>query len=74
MKYFVWRNWQNELRIVKKVDEHWWVDIKDGKRSDSYSVEMFRQWFVFFETSDEATKFVLSDSSENVKMIERIVA
>jgi len=74
MSYFVWRNWQNELRIVKQVDEDWWVDIEDQeRRTSSNAVEIFEQWLVFFETSYEATEFVLSDRSENVKMIERIM-
>lgn len=74
MSYFVWRNWQNELRIVKQVDEDWWVDIEDQeRRTSSNAVDTFEQWLVFFETSDEAIEFVLSDRSENVKMIERIM-
>lgn len=74
MSYFVWRNWQNELRIVKKVDQDWWVDVEDQeRRTSSNAVDTFEQWLVFFETSDEAIEFVLSDRSENVKMIERIM-
>lgn len=74
MSYFVWRNWQNELRIVEKADQDWWVDIEDQeRRTSSNAVEIFEKWLVFFETSNEAIEFVLSDRSENVKMIERIM-
>lgn len=74
MSYFVWRNWKNELRIVKQVDQDWWVDVEDQeRRTSSNAVDTFEQWLVFFETSDEAIEFVLSDRSENVKMIERIM-
>lgn len=74
MSYFVWRDWQNELRIVKQVDNDWWVDVEDqNRRSSSNAVDTFQEWLVFFETSDEAIEFILSNRSENVKMIERIM-